>query len=43
VSYDQKTGHLTFTARFSIGDERDVFMFDGRLTTTEVTGTLKRR
>jgi hypothetical protein len=43
VSYDQKTGHLTFTARFSIGDVRDVFTFDGRLTTTEVTGTLKRR
>jgi hypothetical protein len=51
VSYDQKTGHLTFTARLTIGSDylgegkqvpsRDVFMFDGRLAATEVTGTLK--
>jgi hypothetical protein len=43
VSYDQKTGHLTFTARLSelIGPVKDVVTFDGRLATTDVTGTLK--
>jgi hypothetical protein len=51
VSYDEKTGHLTFTARLTVGSDyvrggkevpsRDVFTFDGHLATTEVTGTLK--
>jgi hypothetical protein len=49
VPYDEKTGHLTFTARLGSdyirgGKEvpsRDVFTFDGRVATTEVTGTLK--
>jgi hypothetical protein len=44
VSYDQKTGHLTFTARLLFNKKTDpahVFTFDGRLATAEVTGTLK--
>jgi hypothetical protein len=51
VSYDEKTGHLAFTARLTVGSDyirggkevpsRDVFTFDGHLATTEVTGTLK--
>jgi hypothetical protein len=44
ASYDQKTGHLTFTARLLFGNTgpaQDVFTFDGHLATTEVTGTLK--
>jgi len=51
VSCDEKTGHLTFTARLTIGSDypgegkhvpsRDVLTFDGRLAAAEVTGTLK--
>jgi hypothetical protein len=44
VSYDQKTGRLTFTAPLSFSFKTDpthVFKFDGRLAATEVTGTLK--
>jgi hypothetical protein len=51
VSYDEKTGHLAFTARLTVGSDyvrggdqvpsRDVFTFDGHLATTEITGTLK--
>jgi hypothetical protein len=51
LSYDKKTGHLTFIARLSSGNvyaqgvadgtpARDLFTFDGRLATTEITGTL---
>jgi hypothetical protein len=43
VSYDQKTGHLTFTARllFNETDPAHVFTFDGLVAAAEVTGTLK--
>lgn len=51
LSYDKKTGHLTFIARLSSGTvyaqgvadgtpARDLFTFDGRLAATEITGTL---
>jgi hypothetical protein len=44
LTYDQKTGHPTFTARLFFADTGpapDVFTFDGRLATTGVTGALK--
>jgi hypothetical protein len=52
LSYDKKTGHLTFIARLSSGTlyakslpadgvpDRDVFTFDGRLATAAMTGML---
>jgi hypothetical protein len=43
VSYDRKTGHLTFTAQIAIDAAppiNDIFTFDGRLAATELTGTL---
>ena len=51
-SYDEKSGRLSFAARLTLGNDyiagrgevpsRDLFAFDGRLGTAELTGTLKR-
>lgn len=51
VSFDSKTGHISFTARLTMGlhgckvhsnvPSQDIFHFDGVLSKTSLSGTLK--